>query len=153
MPRCKNDSLRSYKGTEPSPKGLGYCAHACEIGTVMKGNDGSDWKVVATHNNVKRWQKMIQSKDLAMPGEYGEFLKNIKTSTRSAEMIIYDWPSLSAKIKKQVSALIVSKNGKPCKPYSSESKCFIFSQMKDANDLMDKIDAAKLNVNADISYS
>ena len=24
MPKCKNDPKKSYKGTEPSPKGLGY---------------------------------------------------------------------------------------------------------------------------------
>ena len=28
MPICKNDPSRKYKGTEPSPKGLGWCAHA-----------------------------------------------------------------------------------------------------------------------------
>ena len=28
MPKCKNDPIRSYIGNEPSPKGLGYCAHA-----------------------------------------------------------------------------------------------------------------------------
>jgi hypothetical protein len=27
MPKCKNDLTRSYKDTEQSPKGLGYCAH------------------------------------------------------------------------------------------------------------------------------
>lgn len=32
MPNCKNDSKKSYKGTEPSPKGLGYCAHASKVG-------------------------------------------------------------------------------------------------------------------------
>lgn len=26
--KCKNDSTRTYKGTEPSPKGRGVCAHA-----------------------------------------------------------------------------------------------------------------------------
>lgn len=33
MPKCKNDNKRTYKGTEPSPKGLGYCAHAEKINT------------------------------------------------------------------------------------------------------------------------
>lgn len=32
MPNCKNDSKKSYKGTEPSPKGLRYCAHASKVG-------------------------------------------------------------------------------------------------------------------------
>ena len=26
MPKCLNNPKKSYKGTEPSPKGLGYCA-------------------------------------------------------------------------------------------------------------------------------
>ena len=28
MPSCKNDPTRKYKGTEPSPKGLGFCDHS-----------------------------------------------------------------------------------------------------------------------------
>ena len=39
MPKCKNDKNRTYKGTEPSPKGLGICAHAEKIGLKLKGND------------------------------------------------------------------------------------------------------------------
>ena len=27
MPLCKNDPKRKYTGDEPSPKGLGWCAH------------------------------------------------------------------------------------------------------------------------------
>lgn len=33
MPICKNDNKRYYKGIEPSPKGLGYSAHAMKIGS------------------------------------------------------------------------------------------------------------------------
>ena len=40
MPKCKNDPKKSYKGTEPSPKGLGYCAHGEKLGKVRKGKDG-----------------------------------------------------------------------------------------------------------------
>lgn len=32
MLKCKNDPKRSYKGTEFSPKGLGFCAHAENVG-------------------------------------------------------------------------------------------------------------------------
>lgn len=55
MPKCKNDNTRSYKGTEPSPKGLGYCAHAEKINTKKKGKDGNLWIVAQTKTNVKRW--------------------------------------------------------------------------------------------------
>ena len=39
MPKCKNNPSRSYKGTEPSPKGLGYCASGEKIGKKRKGYD------------------------------------------------------------------------------------------------------------------
>ena len=57
MPKCKNDSKRSYKGTEPSPKGLGYCAHAEKLGKKKKGRDGNIWIVKKTIHGVKRWVK------------------------------------------------------------------------------------------------
>ena len=57
MPKCKNDSSRSFKGTEPSPKGLGYCAHTMEKGTKMKGLDGNQWIINTTKNGIKRWVK------------------------------------------------------------------------------------------------
>lgn len=41
MPFCKNDNKRSYKGNEPSPKGLGFCAHTEDIGKIMDGLDGN----------------------------------------------------------------------------------------------------------------
>ena len=57
MPKCKNDSKASYIGTEPSPKGLGFCAHAEKNGTIKKGKDGNEW-IIKTHNNIKKWQKV-----------------------------------------------------------------------------------------------
>jgi len=43
MPICKNDPKKSYKGTEPSPKELGYCAHSEKLDKVRKGKDGNTW--------------------------------------------------------------------------------------------------------------
>ena len=56
MQKCKNDPERTYKGNEPSPKGLGYCAHAEKLGSKKKGNDGNIW-IVNTVNGSKRWVK------------------------------------------------------------------------------------------------
>ena len=56
MPLCKNDSKRSYKGTEPSPKGLGFCAHAEPVHKKRKGLDGNMW-IVKEVSNGKRWFK------------------------------------------------------------------------------------------------
>ena len=58
MPSCKNDKRSSYTGHEPSPKGLGYCAHAEEEGKERKGKDGAKWIVGQTKNGVKRWIKL-----------------------------------------------------------------------------------------------
>ncbi len=57
MPLCKNDPTSTYKGTEPSPKGLGYCAHTCNIGTSQLGKDGNTWTVKSDKNKVKKWVK------------------------------------------------------------------------------------------------
>eukprot|EP01118_Nematostelium_gracile_P009795 TRINITY_DN3314_c0_g1_i3.p1 TRINITY_DN3314_c0_g1~~TRINITY_DN3314_c0_g1_i3.p1 ORF type:complete len:275 (-),score=90.79 TRINITY_DN3314_c0_g1_i3:55-879(-) len=57
MPKCKNDKEATYKGTEPSPKGKGYAAHAEKEGTVMKGKDGNEWEVKKASNGTKRWVK------------------------------------------------------------------------------------------------
>ena len=57
MPACKNDPKKSYKGTEPSPKGLGFCAHSEKLGTVRKGLDNNTWKIEANIKGVKRWVK------------------------------------------------------------------------------------------------
>ena len=73
MPKCKNDPSRKYKGTEPSPKGLGYCAHSMKVGAVKKGKDGNKWEVREIKNGNKRWIK-INNKQIT------KINKNIKNS-------------------------------------------------------------------------
>lgn len=55
--KCKNDLTRTYSGTEPSPKGLGWCAHAEDTGKVRKGRDGALWTVAQDKNGTKAWKK------------------------------------------------------------------------------------------------
>lgn len=55
MPTCKNDCKRYYRGHEPSPKGLGFCAHAEKINKRRKGRNGKMWIVRKTKRNVRRW--------------------------------------------------------------------------------------------------
>ena len=57
--KCLNDPSKEYIGTEPSPKGLGYCAHAEKIGSIRVGNDENVWKVIETSKKTKMW--VIQS--------------------------------------------------------------------------------------------
>ena len=57
MPPCKNDPKRKYKGDEPSPKGVGWCAHGEKEGEVRKGRDGNKWIVKKIGSGSLRWVK------------------------------------------------------------------------------------------------
>jgi hypothetical protein len=61
MPKCINDPTKSYKGDEPSPKGLGYCAGKFEPGYQQEGNDGNIWYVLKTTTG-NRWTKLDMTK-------------------------------------------------------------------------------------------
>ncbi len=76
MPFCKNDPKSSYKGDEPSPKGLGYCAHAEKLGTKMKGKDGNMWVIKETSKKIKRWVKLSSSKSAEKKGKKYYILHN-----------------------------------------------------------------------------
>ena len=56
MPPCKNDTSKKYKGDEPSPKGIGLCAHAETTGAIKKGKDGQKWTVALDKNGIKSWK-------------------------------------------------------------------------------------------------
>ena len=60
MPKCINDSKSTCKGSEPSPKGKGYCAHAESVGMTMTGLNKKIWIVKQYANGQKRW---IQIRD------------------------------------------------------------------------------------------
>ena len=89
MHKCIKNKTKSYKGNEPSPKGLGYCAHCEKVGTIKKGLDGNKWIVVKA-KNAKRWirynkkNKKISSKKLfKKPSKMAskkEILNNNKTN-------------------------------------------------------------------------
>jgi hypothetical protein len=57
MPKCLNNNNKSYKGTENSPLGLGYCSNSEETGTIKIGKDGKEWIVKQTKSS-KRWTKI-----------------------------------------------------------------------------------------------
>ena len=58
MPKCKNNSNKTYKGTEPSPKGKGYCAGSIKVGIKKKGKDCNMWIVKKNKNGIHRWAKL-----------------------------------------------------------------------------------------------
>lgn len=57
MLKCKNNPKKKYSGNEPSPKGLGYCASAEELGKKRKGRDGNFWVVKKNSAGIQRWVK------------------------------------------------------------------------------------------------
>jgi len=56
---CKNSAKMSYTGKEVSPLGLGFCADAEKVGTLMKGRDGNSW-IVGLKKGEKLW---VRSKE------------------------------------------------------------------------------------------
>ena len=54
---CNCDDSRYYKGNEPSPKGLGYCAHCTPLNVTMKGLDGNLWEN-QEYKKGRRWVKV-----------------------------------------------------------------------------------------------
>jgi len=62
MPKCINNNTKTYKGNEPSPKGLGYSACSEEINKTMKGKDNNIWIVKLISNKQKRWYKINDKK-------------------------------------------------------------------------------------------
>lgn len=63
MPKCINNSKKYYKGTEPSPKGLGICSQTLKEGTKKKGKDGNMWIVKKIKNGQLRWIKFKNDND------------------------------------------------------------------------------------------
>jgi hypothetical protein len=65
MPVCKNDSTKKYSGTEPSPKGLGFCAHAQDLGSKKTGLDKKQYIVDHDKNGRKYWKILSSEKKVA----------------------------------------------------------------------------------------
>lgn len=84
MPKCKNDDKKYYRGTEPSPKGHGYCAHACKIGEIKKGKNGQTWRVEMSRNRVKRWvQRKYKLINIQIPHDHvNNFITTLHTTNQ-----------------------------------------------------------------------
>ena len=45
---------KKYKGTEPNPKGFGYCGSAEKVNSMRRGRDGKVW-TVKKNKTIKKW--------------------------------------------------------------------------------------------------
>lgn len=90
--KCKNcpaKSKKTYKGTEPSPKGLGYCAGCEKVGSVKKGKDGRMWIVSKRKDKRKHW---VHKKPVA-PAKKAPAKRKAPVKVTAAEIKKYqeDW--------------------------------------------------------------
>ena len=85
--KCKNNPNKSYKGTEPSPKGLGWCAGSMKDKTKKKGKDGNMWIVKTISNGSTRWVKYMPTKNKTK----SKTKNKTKSKTKSPKKInLYD---------------------------------------------------------------
>jgi hypothetical protein len=80
--KCINDPSRYYKGNESSPKGLGYCAFAEEIGKVMEGRDDMLYEVRLNIVGNKIWSKIGPKKTI----KYSEDSKEYRINNSLGEL-------------------------------------------------------------------
>jgi hypothetical protein len=55
--QCINDTKYQYTGKEKSPLGRGFSASAEKVGTIMKGQDDTNWMVIIK-NRVQVWSRV-----------------------------------------------------------------------------------------------
>jgi len=107
MPFCKNDPKKSYIGNEPSPKGLGYCAHAENVGVVRKGLDGNKWIISTTSKGVKRWVKhkieKKMKKDVGIKKMKKDSVKHMFSNLKKSQLKIIDL--LKNDVKKELKTI------------------------------------------------
>lgn len=117
MPKCKNDPKRTYKGTEPSPKGLGHCAHTEKVGKKMKGKDGNQWIITQTKKGVKRWSKINGTKKEIKTIKKSKKISNINNKTILDKML--SKKSISIEDEEMIKN-ILSKNQRLKKEYDEK---------------------------------
>ena len=108
MPPCKNDPKATYKGDEPSPKGLGYCAHAEKLGAKKKGKNGHTWVIQQTAKKVKRWVKLRVSGKSTKSESKIKLMKKAPTPATKTTSVS---TSTYGKIVNMVNSIFTSKTG------------------------------------------
>lgn len=102
---CIKDNKKKITGKEPSPKGLGFCAHTEKINTKKKGRDGNDWIVKKTKTS-KRWFRLPKNKKTKKKVMISNELKD------ETDIIIWEKQNLKDKFTKIKSGKIsLHKNG------------------------------------------
>ena len=126
MPKCANFDTGTYKGTEPSPKGLGLCARGENMGHRIKGLDGNIWEVKATKTGTKRWVKITldkpKNKSAKKKSAKNKSAKNKSAKNKSAKNKSAKKKSAKKKSAKKKSAKKKSAKKKSAKKKSAKNK-------------------------------
>ena len=101
---CKNNPKKTYLGSEPSPKGFGYCASGEKEGTEMKGKDGNMWVkkngkwVKKIDKLYKWWLPLSQGNLIAIykDGKHKIITSQKKTHKAFLKDIFEKWKELDA---------------------------------------------------------
>ena len=101
---CKNNPKKTYLGSEPSPKGFGYCASGEKEGTEMKGKDGNMWVkkngkwVKKIDKLYKWWLPLSQGNLIAIykDGKHKIITSQKKTHKAFSKDISEKWKELDA---------------------------------------------------------
>ena len=113
MPKCKNSPTGTYKGSEPSPKGLGYCARGEKMGKKKKGRDGNMWIVKETKNGTPRWVKITKTEKSDVKKVEKKKVKSKKLKSKKVKSKKVEKKNLKKIIKNiNTKNIIVHKNNK-----------------------------------------
>lgn len=80
---CRNSPAgvtKTYKGTEPSPNGLGWSAKYDDIAKKRKGKNGKMWQVVESRTGVRQW-KSVTTKKGSRPADSCHFIALVEAQT------------------------------------------------------------------------
>ena len=125
MPKCLNNPKKSYKGTEPSPKGLGYCAGGMKVGEKKKGKDGNMWIVKQVKNGSKRWMKLENKVKRVKDKKYNTFPNYYGNNLFENFVINVDKSEINISIHIPKSEKISSEHNELLKTIKKYNKVFI----------------------------
>jgi len=97
MPACRNDTSRSYRGTEQSPLGVGWSSGADYVGKVRKGLDGERWVVTANSSGAKSWRRVLSVKKSG-----GGFLPPVSGRPQLAPIVVGSRATLHPQLPSRV---------------------------------------------------
>lgn len=125
MPKCINNPKKNYKGSEPSPKGFGYCAGGMKVGEKKKGKDGNIWIIKKVKNGSKRWMKLENKVKKVKGKKYNTFPNYYGDNLLENYIVNIDKSEINVLIHLPKSEKILSEHTELLKTIKKYNKVFI----------------------------